>query len=41
LLPTGPPTPNSGVQTLGSDLAVLLSALTPQSAVGTLLNTFV
>lgn len=41
LLPTGQTTPNSGVQTLGSDLAVLLSALAPPSAVGTLLNTFV
>jgi len=41
LLPTGPTTPSSDVQTLGSDLTVLLSALTPQSTVGTLLNTFV
>lgn len=41
LLPTGLTPPNSDVQTLGSDLAVLLSALTPQSTVGTLLNTFV
>jgi len=37
----GQSTAATNVQTLGADLAVLLSALAPQSTVGTQLNTFI